>query len=280
MSVVNIPDAAGKILTVQEIDGRLYPRFDPGVLRNVPSLKLRDDDVILCGFPKSGTHWLFEIGRSLLHGKLGTDVKPKESLFVDMVPESELNKVDSPRILNTHVRFDRLPSDVKTKNLKILYVRRNPKDLVVSYYNHTHGEFKDYLPLFSNGLAYGSWFEYVLEWEKIIANNQELSILDVAYENLKEDPIQEIRRLSDFLGVQRNKDFIEEISDFCNFSTMKGRFKDKMGIKDGHNIFYRKGEVGDWKNWFTVAQNEWFDQLYREKMADSKLKFKFTLNED
>ncbi|XP_050397613.1 sulfotransferase 1B1 [Patella vulgata] len=285
MSVVYIQDAAGKNITVQDVDGRLYPSFNPDVIRGVSSLKLRDDDVILCSFPKSGTHWSFEICRLLLNGRLDIDIIPKGCLFADSVPESELNEVDSPRIINTHVRFDRLPSDVKSKKPKIVYIRRNPKDVAVSFYHHTRklehyhydGKFKDYLPLFCDGVAYGSWFEYVLEWEKIIADNKELSILELTFEDLKEDPIREIRRMSDFLGVQRNEDLIEEVKDFCNFPTMKDRFKDKM---ERHNIYYRKGEVGDWKNWFTVAQNEWFDQLYREKMADSKLKFKYTLNQD
>ena len=35
------------------------------------------------------------------------------------------------------------------------------------------------------------------------------------------------------------------------------------------------GVVGDWKSMFTVAQNEAFDALYQEKMADSGLVIQF-----
>ena len=39
--------------------------------------------------------------------------------------------------------------------------------------------------------------------------------------------------------------------------------------------FIRKGQVGDWKNYFTEEQNKRFDSLYAEKMAGSGLEFEF-----
>jgi hypothetical protein len=41
------------------------------------------------------------------------------------------------------------------------------------------------------------------------------------------------------------------------------------------DTFVFTGEIGDWKNHFTVAENERFDQLFEERMKSSKLRFKF-----
>jgi len=39
----------------------------------------------------------------------------------------------------------------------------------------------------------------------------------------------------------------------------------------------RKGEVGDWRNYFTVAQSEAFDELYQSRLASTGLEFEFKI---
>nr|KAG5702315.1 hypothetical protein BaRGS_002982 [Batillaria attramentaria] len=50
----------------------------------------------------------------------------------------------------------------------------------------------------------------------------------------------------------------------------------KKYFKENSTGFYRKGgRTGDWKNWFTVAENELFDDLYQKRMEGSKLQFTY-----
>ncbi|XP_045188064.2 sulfotransferase 1C2-like isoform X2 [Mercenaria mercenaria] len=131
-------------------------------------------------------------------------------------------------------------------------------------------------------VMYNSWFDYVLEFEKAL-NAEPHRIHLVYYEDLKENGVEEIARIAKFLGVPAAVDaeLIETINEKCQFKSMKEgkmyspELAKKMFVDPSKFNIYRKGEIGDWKNHFTVAENEAFDKLYQEKMKTSKLKFRF-----
>ncbi|XP_006819047.1 sulfotransferase 6B1-like [Saccoglossus kowalevskii] len=61
MAVPNIPTTGPIILhdTEPEIDGILYPKFmQEKVLRRIKDIEVREDDVWLLSYPKTGTHWM------------------------------------------------------------------------------------------------------------------------------------------------------------------------------------------------------------------------------
>lgn len=85
-----------------------------------------------------------------------------------------------------------------------------------------------------------------------------------------------IQKIARFIGKELPPEIVELIVKQTTFNAMK---KDEKANYSWINWikgdFIRKGEVGDWKNYFTEEQNKRFDSLYAEKMAGSGLEFEF-----
>ncbi|KAK3611714.1 hypothetical protein CHS0354_034383 [Potamilus streckersoni] len=117
------------------------------------------------------------------------------------------------------------------------------------------------------------WYYYVTEVEKFCKENLDYPILNLKYEEIKKNQHKEINRLAEFLEIDASASLVADIINKCDISNLKTVRGD---TKDGGKPFmYRKGTVSDWKNWLTVAENEAFDKVYQEKMAESDLKFEY-----
>ncbi|KAH9525688.1 Sulfotransferase 1C4 [Bulinus truncatus] len=277
MDLEYVKDKGGATLTLQVINGRYYPTFPAHVIKTLSSLKIRSDDVILAGYLKAGTHWVWEILRMLLAGRTDVQLAEKDMCMIEQAEQSSLNAVPSPRVLNTHVLFHLLPSEAMHRRPKIVYLTRNPKDTAVSMYHHNRrlweyyqydGKFEDYLQLFVEGkVDYGSWFEHIASWSQALKEHPGLDIHEVNYEQLSQNPHTTIQDLALFLNLSPSQDLISQICEECALSKMKEKKAHFDLDSDGNAIMYRKGIVGDWKNHFTEELNTWFDGVYREKMA-------------
>lgn len=280
-------------LKVLENDGFCIPTFPfpthEQEYLSLPNWQARDDDILVCAYPKSGTHWLWEVVCMLKQQKAERIDAIKEWNMIEGMQQTLFDSMPSPRILNTHIYFRHLPKDFKNRKCKILYMLRNPKDVAVSFYNHHvkvleyeySGSWEHYLTRYLKGdIDYGSWFDYILDWEKVMEDNPEYPIHTLHYENMKQDSISEILRLAKFLEVEASEDLVKAIDDLCSFDKMKkekNKHEDLNEWKDKEPGMYRKGQVGDWKNWFTVGQSDMFDDYYKDRMKTSRVKIKFTL---
>ncbi|XP_062620755.1 sulfotransferase 1B1-like [Saccostrea cucullata] len=268
--------------------------FAPDPRTHVPELRkmeVFDDDVFIYAFAKSGTHWIWEMIYMLHKGKAEYDKRPKEVSMLEFHSIDKLCEEERPRVFNTHL----YPNEVPTASLegkgKALLLLRNPKDIAVSYYNHVKDlkiqssvmTWEDYVHLLNNYGGRFDFFEYVKEWEKEIKKKKR-TYLCLLYEEIKKNPLATLKSVADYLGIPCSDSLAEEIVQKCKIENLRVANREKFDHRNqsGPNPemndpdkMYRKGEVGDWKNWFTVAQSEEFDRVFKTRMADSEFKFSF-----
>ncbi|NXU50552.1 ST1B1 Sulfotransferase, partial [Turnix velox] len=172
---------------------------------------------------------------------------------------------------------------------QIVYVGRNAKDVAVSFYHFDQmnkfepdpGTWEQYLEKFMAGkVAYGSWYNHVKDyWER----RKDYPILYLFYEDLKEDLRREVAKVAQFLGQKLPEETLDAIARHTSFEAMKDNPTTNYSMVPSdfmdHSIspFMRKGTAGDWKNHFTVAQSERFDQDYAQKMSGTDLRFRYEI---
>ncbi len=136
-----------------EKTGELYHNhFDSTLWNDFP---FRDDDIIISTYAKSGTTWVQQILAQLIFNG-ATDINVAEmSPWVDFrLPPKE---VKFPAIeAQTHRRFlkTHLPADalVYSPKAKYIYVARDGRDVLWSYYNH-HSNHNDLFYQEINGVG-------------------------------------------------------------------------------------------------------------------------------
>ncbi|NXR94648.1 ST6B1 Sulfotransferase, partial [Hypocryptadius cinnamomeus] len=109
----------------------------------------------------------------------------------------------------------------------ILVLVRNPKDTAVSYYHFCNNLplmpsfacWDEYFADFMNGrLAWGSYFDHLVEWNKYIDNER---IMTISYEELKEDPILGMKKIASFFGFSLCEEDFSRIAEKTSFKAMK-----------------------------------------------------------
>ncbi|KAK9397408.1 sulfotransferase 1C2-like [Crotalus adamanteus] len=154
------------------------------LLRN---FKAQPDDLLICTYPKAGTTWMQEIVDMIQHGgdkqKCARAPIYERIPFIDLFPIKPISSglemaeaMPSPRTLKSHLPVQLLPPSFWEQNCKVIYVARNVKDTIVSYF-HFHrmnqalpepGNWDQFVENFLTGkIAWGSWFEHVRGWWEV-----------------------------------------------------------------------------------------------------------------
>ncbi|MBN3315725.1 ST1S3 sulfotransferase, partial [Atractosteus spatula] len=277
---------------------------------NVEKFQARPDDILIATYPKAGTTWISHILELIYFGK-SPEVLPSLPIY-ERVPFLELSapgfatvwlarltvgalcvpgvelaeKMSScPRLIKTHLPPQLVPPSFWEQNCRVMCVCVRCVQGVLSVFSLSTGDVcvqcvQGMFSVFSlSTVVFGSWYDHVTGWWERRQTHPQL--LYLFYEDMKEDLPRELDRLCDFLGVALGEAERDRVLRAAGFEAMKSNRLTNYSTCDmmKHDIspFMRKGMVGDWKNHFTVAQSEAFDEDYRRKMKDSTLRFRMEL---
>ncbi|KAL7240726.1 hypothetical protein ACSBR2_006388 [Camellia fascicularis] len=275
-----------------------------GVIACQQHFQAQDTDILLVITPKFGTTWLKAIlfaiknrtrypdmNRHPLLANNPHDLVPflELKLYVDkQVPD--LTSFTSPRLFATHLPFSSLPKSVTCSASKLVYLCRNPIDTFVSLHHFANklrppslgpNILEDVFDMFCRGVClYGPFWDHVLGyWKESLEKPQK--VLFLKYEEMKEEPTIHLKRLAKFMGCpfsleEETLGVVDEMSRLCSFdqlSSLEVNKNGKLSSGEENKAFFRRGEVGDWKNYLTDEMVNRLVQIGEQKFAESGLKF-------
>ncbi|XP_075815347.1 amine sulfotransferase-like isoform X2 [Microtus pennsylvanicus] len=225
------------------------------IVENMDDQEIRDDDVFIVTYPKSGTVWTQQI-LSLIYF------------------EGHRNN---------------------TENIQtILYIYRNPKDVLTSYFHYSNlvivfeasDTIETFMQAFLDGRVLGSnWFDHIRSWYE---HRHDFNIMFLSYEDMKKDLRGSVLKICSFLEKELSEEDVDAVVRQATFQNMKSDpranyediIKKEIGTRNNEGTFLRKGTIGDWKHHLTVDQNERFDRIFNRNMKNIPLKFIWDMNEE
>uniref|UniRef100_G3SMN4 Sulfotransferase n=2 Tax=Loxodonta africana TaxID=9785 RepID=G3SMN4_LOXAF len=242
------------------------------------TFEARSDDIVLASYPKCGSNWLLHIVSELIFAVSKIKYNYPEFPVLECGdPEKyqRMKQFSSPRILATHLHYDKLPGSIFENNAKILVLFRNPKDTAVSFFHFhndvpdipSYGSWDEFFRQFMKGqVSWGSYFDFAINWNKHI---DDANVKFILYEDLKENLTSGVKQIAEFLGFSLTEEQIETISTRSTFQAMRAKSQETHGAVG--RFLFRKGEVGDWKNLFRETQSQAMDEKFQECLAGTSL---------
>ena len=121
------------------------------------------------------------------------------------------------------------------------------------------GSWDEFFELVKVGhLVYGDYFDWYMGWSKY---HQNPNVMFVQFEDMKENLEAVVRNLAMFLEKSLTDVQITDIAKYCLFKNIikqntENNYSDQKYINADISPFMRKGEVGDWKNYFSQEQSD------------------------
>ena len=186
-----------------------------------------------------------------------------------MVYEEMSAKATEPLFLKVHDAFTLTPDGVplisKRATAGVIYIIRNPLDVAVSFAHHSTTTLErivncmgdpDFCFVENPKKLHNQLRQRLLTWSghvKSWVDEPELQVHVVRYEDLKKDPEAIFAGVINFCGLEVDHARLEKAVCFSSFEEVQRQEK-KHGFQENiskSSSFFRKGEVGSWKEVMT-----------------------------
>jgi hypothetical protein len=239
-------------------------------------LTVYPDDTFLVSFPRSGNTWTRFLVCNLINPDDPVNFAQLESRIPEIydVTDRSLRAFPRPRIIKSHECFD-------PRYKKIVYIVRDPRDVLISYYEFQlkrrviseELSLEEFVPLFMESEIEpktGSWRDHVVSWTATRGGQKNFLLL--RYEDMIADTQKESTKIASFLGLDSNSERIARAVVLSSADRMRKLEKEqsrqwketKKTRQD--KPFVRKAASGGWKTILSeksVAQIEsaWGDVM-------------------
>jgi len=253
--------------------------------------RLQTADVVFISYAKAGRTWTRVMISRLYQQKYGLP----ENRVID---DDNLHRLNPaiPRLLFTMGNYiaDRYPvtavrSPYAAK--KVIFLARHPADTAVSFYfhlkNRVNPELKDvkqvpdekddrdlFDHLQNSPVGLRHVIAYMNDWAEALGNCPQNLML--RYEDLRADPVPELKRVAGFLGESFTEEQYADARDFASFNRLKEKEREnffgntKLQARNTENpdsFKVRRGKVGGYRDYLTSEQTAWVEETIARELS-------------
>jgi Sulfotransferase domain len=273
---------------LRRLTDRLPPRLKRAGKELLFRMALRSTDTFLVGHPKSGNTWLAYLLAIASRGgdpegritvaNLGSIVPTIHGRDLALLKYREL---PSPRIFRQE--FPTFPELYPTT----LYIVRDPRSVLVSYYHHyrvtTHSQ-TDLATFVARYLADGS----ILDWEPLVRWDEQVRawterartsgrVMIVRYEDMHRDRRSVLETVTRFCRITAPPHVIDRAVDRSSFGAMRSQEEQRgaeaylleggAAYRERPARFYREGRIDGWKDELPAPTVRVIEREFRDAMA-------------